>query len=117
MKSINYEHAAQRKTLVGHVYSKGSQRIKEEILDELDGEFASLHEKGYVHIHAIPSIINLAFNPVKSHNIALSLERFRWITIHRCPEAQIFNLQTERVRIDCPALHILPDHPITNHPI
>lgn len=51
MKSINYEHAAQRKTLVGYVYSKGSQRIKEEILNKLDEDLAALHKKGYVHIH------------------------------------------------------------------
>jgi len=51
MKSINYEHAAQRKTLVGYVYSKGSQRIKEEILNELDYKLASLHIEGYIHIH------------------------------------------------------------------
>ncbi len=51
MKSINYEHAAQRKTLVGYVYSKGSQRIKEEILNDLNDELAALHKQGYVHIH------------------------------------------------------------------
>ncbi len=51
MKSINYEHAAQRKTLVGYVYSKGSEQLKEEILEELDKEHSALHREGYIHIH------------------------------------------------------------------
>ncbi|MBA7714571.1 hypothetical protein ES703_123597 [subsurface metagenome] len=34
MKSINYEHVAQRKTFVGLVYNRGSKEIKETILNK-----------------------------------------------------------------------------------
>ncbi len=51
MKSINYEHAAQRKTLVGFVYSKGSRLIKDSLLDSLETKVASLHQEGRIHIH------------------------------------------------------------------
>lgn len=51
MKSINYEHAAQRKTLVGYVYSEGSKYIKKSLLENLDERFAKLHREGLIHIH------------------------------------------------------------------
>jgi len=51
MKSINYEHAAQRKTFVGLVYSRGSKEIKESVLNRLDDRFAKLHKEGRIHIH------------------------------------------------------------------
>ena len=51
MKSINYEHAAQRKTFVGLVYSRGSKEIKESILNSLVDKFAKLHREGRIHIH------------------------------------------------------------------
>ena len=51
MKSINYEHAAQRKTFVGLVYSRGSKEIKETILNSLDERFSRLHLEGRIHIH------------------------------------------------------------------
>ncbi|MCP6719390.1 MAG: hypothetical protein KJI71_04110 [Patescibacteria group bacterium] len=51
MKSINYEHAAQRRTFVGVVYSRGSKEIKETILDSLDDRFSKLHREGRIHIH------------------------------------------------------------------
>jgi len=51
MKSINYEHAAQRKTFVGLVYSRGSNEIKESILNSLEERFSKLHREGIIHIH------------------------------------------------------------------
>ena len=51
MKSINYEHAAQRKTFVGLVYSRGSKEIKETILNSLEMRFSKLHREGKIHIH------------------------------------------------------------------
>lgn len=51
MKSINYEHAAQRKTFVGLVYAKGSSEIKETILNSLEDRFSKLHREGRIHIH------------------------------------------------------------------
>ena len=51
LKSINYEHAAQRKTFVGLVYSKGSKELKENILDSLEERFSRLHREGRIHIH------------------------------------------------------------------
>ena len=51
MKSINYEHAAQRKTFVGLVYSRGSKEIKETILNSLEERFSKLHREGRIHIH------------------------------------------------------------------
>ncbi len=51
LKSINYEHAAQRKTFVGVVYSRGSKEIKQTILDGLDEKFSKLHREGRIHIH------------------------------------------------------------------
>jgi len=51
LKSINYEHAAQRKTFIGLVYSRGSKEIKETILNGLDERFSRLHREGRIHIH------------------------------------------------------------------
>jgi len=51
IKSINYEHAAQRRTFVGVVYSRGSKEIKETILNSLDRRFSKLHREGRIHIH------------------------------------------------------------------
>lgn len=51
MKSIRYEHAAQRKTFVGVVYDKGASEIKKEILDSIDPRYANLHRTGKIHIH------------------------------------------------------------------
>ncbi len=51
LKSINYEHAAQRKTFVGLVYSRGSKEIKETILNGLEERFSKLHREGRIHIH------------------------------------------------------------------
>ena len=51
VKSINYEHAAQRRTFVGVVYSRGSKEIKETILNSLDSRFSRLHREGRIHIH------------------------------------------------------------------
>ncbi len=51
MKSIDYRHAAQRKTLVGYVYSEGSNYIKKKILDSLDDKFSLAHHEGRIHIH------------------------------------------------------------------
>ncbi|MBD3214355.1 MAG: hypothetical protein GF311_17220 [Candidatus Lokiarchaeota archaeon] len=51
MKSIDYKHAAQRKTLVGYVYNEGSNHIKEKVLDSLDEKFSSAHREGRIHIH------------------------------------------------------------------
>jgi anaerobic ribonucleoside-triphosphate reductase len=51
MKSINYEHAAQRKTFVGIVYDVGSKTMKELILNGLDARFSKLHREGKIHIH------------------------------------------------------------------
>jgi len=51
MKSIDYKHAAQRKTLVGYVYTEGSNHIKERILDSLDERFSIPHREGRIHIH------------------------------------------------------------------
>ncbi|MBN2150942.1 MAG: anaerobic ribonucleoside-triphosphate reductase [Candidatus Lokiarchaeota archaeon] len=51
MKSINYEHAAQRKTFVGVVYDVGSRARKESILDGLDPRFSKFHREGRMHIH------------------------------------------------------------------
>lgn len=51
MKSINSEHAAQRKTLVGFVYNEGSKFLKNNLLDRLNDKFANLHQEGRIHIH------------------------------------------------------------------
>ena len=51
LKSINYEHAAQRKTFVGLVYSRGSKELKETILNGLEKRFSKLHREGRIHIH------------------------------------------------------------------
>lgn len=51
MKTINSDHASQRKTLVGLVYSKGSKFMKNNLLSNLDEKFAKLHQEGRIHIH------------------------------------------------------------------
>lgn len=51
MKSINYEHAAQRKTFVGVVYEEGAKTLRTKILDSLDNKFSNAHREGRIHIH------------------------------------------------------------------
>ena len=51
MKSIRYEHAAQRKTFVGVVYDNGSTKLKKNILDSIDERFSKLYKTGKIHIH------------------------------------------------------------------
>lgn len=51
MKSINFEHAAQRRTFIGMVYDKGQSIIKKNVLDTIDERFSKLYRIGQIHIH------------------------------------------------------------------
>lgn len=51
MKSINYEHAAQRKTFVGVVYEVGVKTLRTKILDSIDEKLSNAHREGKIHIH------------------------------------------------------------------
>lgn len=97
MKSINYEHAAQRKTFVGIVYSRGSKELKESILDGLDEKYSKLHREGKIHIHDLeaygityncltPNILtNFPFDELKDYSdskkIIQTLNYYRHIVV------------------------------------
>ena len=51
MRQSNNENAANRYSYVGHVYSIGEKRVKENLLQELPQRWANLHTNGYIHIH------------------------------------------------------------------
>lgn len=83
MKSINYEHAAQRKTFVGVVYSLGSREIKESILDSLDVKFSKLHREGKIHIHDLEAY-GITYNCLTPNILAgFPYEEFRNYTDSR----------------------------------
>ena len=51
MKQDTNENAANRTSYVGHVYTIGERKFKNEILDSLPEEWGKLHKDGYIHIH------------------------------------------------------------------
>lgn len=51
VKGIQHDNAAQRKTYVGYVYEIGTNKIIEDILNEIDPKYSQLHKEGKIHIH------------------------------------------------------------------
>ncbi|MDE7439355.1 MAG: hypothetical protein K2N23_02470, partial [Clostridia bacterium] len=51
MKQISNDNAANRASYVGEVYGVGEKQVKNDVLNSLQSEWATLHKEGYIHIH------------------------------------------------------------------
>jgi ribonucleoside-triphosphate reductase (formate) len=53
MKDNYFENASERISYVGKIFKKGEKLVKEEVLNNMNPDWAKLHREGYIHIHDI----------------------------------------------------------------
>lgn len=103
MKQLKNDNAANRASYVGYIYNIGEIKHKDDILNSIPKEWASLHRKGYIHIHDLDAYdltyncltLDLAkifpFNDFKNYN-----EESKLINIFSFIKELLINLGNEQ---------------------